>query len=70
MVSTRDNCFAIKPFPEPAVRNAGFTRQNRGVRRALPDKSGVPRARWFMATRRDKLFGVETPYENQNSPCI
>jgi hypothetical protein len=33
----------VAAFHEPARRNAGFIRQNRSLRCALPDKSGVPR---------------------------
>jgi hypothetical protein len=52
MVSMRDNSFAINALHEPAIRNAGFIRQNRSVDRTLPDKPGVPRARRFMVSVR------------------
>ena len=41
----------MTPSPQPASGSARFIRQNRSVGRALPDKSGVPRARRFKAPR-------------------
>jgi hypothetical protein len=39
--------------------NAEFIRQNRCVSPALPDKSGVPRARWFIARKRGNHLGIK-----------
>jgi hypothetical protein len=51
----------VESFPEPALRNAGFVRQNRPACRVPPDEAGVPRARWCMAPRSAMSFGRETP---------
>jgi ATP-dependent helicase/nuclease subunit A len=40
-------------------------RQDQGVCRALPDESGVPRAPWFMATRR----GQQADFASQEAPA-
>jgi hypothetical protein len=46
---------------EPAARNAGFIRQTRRIGHAQPDESGVPRARWSMAPKRDNFFAIDAP---------
>jgi branched-chain amino acid transport system substrate-binding protein len=60
MVFMRDNCFAINPLPQPAIRNAGFIRQNRAADRTLPDESSVLHTPRFGTPTDDLPFGVST----------